>query len=510
LNRRGRTCSIEDVEIQRGTVGDQPWGLTLGALSQRAATGELTIVDGPLRIVLAIESGRLVGATSTMRAGSLLERATRTFELVRGTYSLTDEVTLRRDRNDAIDLRAIVFAGARKYLPDDRLTGEIRQLGSRFTLTGVGVEELPHYDLEVPQTVIDALRDGATLAELEARHVDGRAVRAAIYALVCCGSARGLLPARAPTPPPASRTTTPGRTPTPPGSGRAPTPPGAARAPTPPGAARTPTPPGSARTITPDTARTATTPDTPRTIAAAAADAPRTPDAPRTSTANDSGSVLARIPTVNVGRSPSPPGARTTTPSSSRATTDDVQSRVPTTRDRPPLPGDRPPLPSPDLDPDTIREQRAATAASLGRTRTRATPFQTGDTGPLAASAAARAREHLDANEPELAVREAAAAMLLVPESLDYQALHAWATFCAAKDKPAAADEARTILEKASQRAEAPHEVRLLLGRLERAVGREREALRHFRAVLERVPDHARAAAELRELEEQIASFERR
>jgi hypothetical protein len=218
---------------------------------------------------------------------------------------------------------------------------------------------------------------------------------------------------------------------------------------------------------------------------------------------------MARVPTApGAARTPTPPDSRT--PPASRATTDDVQARVPTTRDRPPLPGDRPPLPGPDLDPDTIREQRAATAASLGRTRTRATPFQTGNTGPLAASAAARARDHLAAGEPELAVREAAAAMLLVPESLDYQALHAWATFCVAKDKPAAADEARTILEKASQRAEAPHEVRLLLGRLERAVGREREALRHFRAVLERVPDHAQAAAELRELEEQIESFERR
>ena len=100
--------------------------------------------------------------------------------------------------------------------------------------------------------------------------------------------------------------------------------------------------------------------------------------------------------------------------------------------------------------------------------------------------------------------------MLLVPDSLDYQALHAWATFCAAKDKPAAADDARTVLEKACHRAEAPHEIRLLLGRLERAVGREREALRHFRAVLERVPDHAQAAAELRELDEKLESFARR
>jgi hypothetical protein len=204
---------------------------------------------------------------------------------------------------------------------------------------------------------------------------------------------------------------------------------------------------------------------------------------------------------VNIARNPTPPGIRRIP--IARGTTDDLESRVPTARDRPPLPGD-------GIAPDTIREPAVAalspTPASLGRTRTRATPFQTGDTGPLAA----RAWEHLDADEPELAVREAAAAMLLIPDSFDYQALHAWATFCAAKDKPAAADPARKVLEKASHRASEPHEVRLLLGRLERTVGREREALRHFRAVLEHVPDHADAAAELRELEEKLEAFAQR
>jgi tetratricopeptide (TPR) repeat protein len=212
-----------------------------------------------------------------------------------------------------------------------------------------------------------------------------------------------------------------------------------------------------------------------------------------------------------MARTPTPPGSRTITPGGSRTTTNDLESRVPTTRDRPPL--------ASGLDADTIREPvrtpdaarpRTPTATTVGRTRTRATPFQTGDSGPHAAAAADRARKHLDANEHELALREATAALHLAPESFDYQALHAWATFCAAKDKAAAADVARKQLEKASHRADAPHEVRLLLGRLERAIGREREALRHFRAVLERVPDHAAATAELRELEAKLEAFARR
>ena len=50
----------------------------------------------------------------------------------------------------------------------------------------------------------------------------------------------------------------------------------------------------------------------------------------------------------------------------------------------------------------------------------------------------------------------------------------------------------------------------MMLGKLERTVGREREALRHFRAVLERDPGHAAATAELRALELQLEEFARR
>jgi tetratricopeptide (TPR) repeat protein len=127
-----------------------------------------------------------------------------------------------------------------------------------------------------------------------------------------------------------------------------------------------------------------------------------------------------------------------------------------------------------------------------------------------AALAADRARRLLEAHEYVEAQKEALAATRLVPESFDYQALHAWAMFCGSRDKPAVADATRKLLEKASHRAGAPHEVRLLLGRLERTVGREREALRHFRAVIESDPDHAEAAAQIRELEAQLEAFARR
>jgi hypothetical protein len=197
------------------------------------------------------------------------------------------------------------------------------------------------------------------------------------------------------------------------------------------------------------------------------------------------------------------------------------------------------PVPPPTLDAPTVRDVKSVTLRpepldaaterdrapskptgppSSGRTPTRVTPAggvplvgaTTAAARADADAAADRARAHLAAGEHESAVREAASAMHLAPDSFDHQALHAWAVFLAARDRDAAADVARKVLEKASHRATAPNEVRFLLGRLERIVGREREALRHFRAVLDREPGHAAAATELRELEAELDAFARR
>ena len=76
------------VEVARGCIRDQPWGLTLGAIAQRSGTGELTIVDGATRVVLVFDDGFLVGGTSTRQAPTLLERAARTFDLPNATFVL--------------------------------------------------------------------------------------------------------------------------------------------------------------------------------------------------------------------------------------------------------------------------------------------------------------------------------------------------------------------------------------------------------------------------------------
>ncbi|HSN28648.1 MAG TPA: hypothetical protein VLT45_20320 [Kofleriaceae bacterium] len=84
------------MELARGGVRDQPWGLTLGTLAQRSLTGELTVVDGATRVVLVVDDGFLVAGTSTRQAPTLLERAARTFDLGNATYTLDDSITLLR------------------------------------------------------------------------------------------------------------------------------------------------------------------------------------------------------------------------------------------------------------------------------------------------------------------------------------------------------------------------------------------------------------------------------
>jgi hypothetical protein len=79
-----------------------------------------------------------------------------------------------------------------------------------------------------------------------------------------------------------------------------------------------------------------------------------------------------------------------------------------------------------------------------------------------------------------------------------------WAQFCAATDKVKAAPEARKHLERATQRSQKPLAARFILGRVERMLGRDREALRHFQIVLEELPSHAEARAEVRVIEARL------
>ena len=86
----------------------------------------------------------------------------------------------------------------------------------------------------------------------------------------------------------------------------------------------------------------------------------------------------------------------------------------------------------------------------------------------------------------------------------EYHALLAWAKFASAPDKNAMAAQTRIALTKAADASEKTVTARFYLGRVERMLGREKEALAHFQWVVMLKPNHAEAQSELRVLEARL------
>jgi hypothetical protein len=208
---------------------------------------------------------------------------------------------------------------------------------------------------------------------------------------------------------------------------------------------------------------------------------------------------------ILTGRTPTPPrpvNAQVPAMTASRATPIPFEA-VPLTPRPPVVPRSFTPLgriapalgrsPTPLLNVPT--STRDLERLALGRTKTNP---------ELAAEAAERAARALAHDKPETAVLELKAAVELVPEDVDYCALLGWALFCAADDKRAIEPLARKALQAAVHRSSKPHVARFFLGRIDRMLGRDREALGHFHAVLMMQPDHRDAAAEIRVLQARL------
>ena len=108
-------------------------------------------------------------------------------------------------------------------------------------------------------------------------------------------------------------------------------------------------------------------------------------------------------------------------------------------------------------------------------------------------------REQLDA-----AIAEFSTAVELQPQEPEYQALLIWAKFAAAADKQTIAHKTRIELARAAERSMQSPTARFYLGRVERILGREREALEHFYEVLRIKSNHAEASSEIRVLETRL------
>jgi curved DNA-binding protein CbpA len=108
-------------------------------------------------------------------------------------------------------------------------------------------------------------------------------------------------------------------------------------------------------------------------------------------------------------------------------------------------------------------------------------------------------REQLD-----VAIAEFTTAVELQPKEAEYQALLIWAKFAAAADKQTIAHKTRLELARAAERSLQSPTARFYLGRVERILGREREALEHFYEVLRIKSNHAEASSEIRVLEKRL------
>jgi DnaJ domain len=229
-------------ELARGSVTDRPWGRTLATIGLRSMSGQLTVYSDNREYAVVFSHGAVVGAFSPLpgdavarvaltaglltanevteagrrqshddgtdtvievgrltpdqaarlRRRATAHRASRTFALERGEFVFTDTVTAGWHPDAAVDVRAVVYLGARQTLSEHRLASDLGLLGASFRLREDAVADLGQFGFtELERPILAALRQGASLhaVEIASAAIDQRTVRAAIYALACSGAA---------------------------------------------------------------------------------------------------------------------------------------------------------------------------------------------------------------------------------------------------------------------------------------------------------------------------------
>ena len=595
-------------ELARGTVLDRPWGQTLSALASRGLTGEVTVLSDGKPYVIAFHQGIVIAASSPLQSDAavrvaltghlvsstqvadivrkqaasphreeievlaeaarlapdqemrlrrrvIAQRAARTFSLERGDFIVDDSITLPAVPGSELDIRTVVYLGAKQYLSEGRLNTELGQLGGWFQIKPEAVEDLPQFGFgDAEQGVVEPLIEGGGLIELERPELDQRMVRAVVYALVCTNMCVTEPHARAA--PPRSRVAQP------------------------------PPRPRASEIDTP-TVRRAETPDAPterRPVADRAStsvDPPRGTERPRrdrTPSAAPPPPSSVDAPTeVRAERIAPPPPPSSGIDAPTAVGRKKSPTQAPTGRSNPNA-GDTKTLAVEELiksrlaildqhvdhytligvardataaqirgayfalarqlHPDRLTalgivdEQRRGqrlfaelnTAfAILSDPKRRAEYTAVLSRGGSAAikAEAAKAEDSLqkviDSEEAfrkgemllrrdqiEAAIRELARAVQLNPDEADYQATLAWAKFCGAPDKMAASVPTRKLLERAMQQSPLAVTPKFYLGRVERMLGRDQDALRYFREVLEAMPHHQEAGSEVRAIESRM------
>ncbi|HSR97997.1 MAG TPA: hypothetical protein VLM79_13145 [Kofleriaceae bacterium] len=597
--------SVRAAQLTGSRLTDRPWGVTLAALGLAGENGELTISTADGKVYrIAFVYGVVAGATSPLavdsvarvaltghlvtssqvteiarrvaaapdrdevaivaeaakllpaqidrlRARLIAQRAARTCSLDNGTLSFDERITIPVAQTSEIDVRRVIYYGARLNLSEQRLSDDLRVFGSRFILKADAHPTLARFEFStIEYPIVEALDRGTSLPEIEATHrdIDPRTARAVIYALASCEAIARLdgdpieiaaRPAAGPHEPDMSRTPTlraptvtemPTRELAPPTMSRVPT---EAREPTQPTMTRVPTPrePMVSRTLTPSeplvsrvptpreptVSRVPTAPHVTRAMAESFSEARPTTVRPSGLTGREVRALIAeRCARIDRGVD-----HFTLLAVPLGASIDDVRTAyLELVRYLRPERLTQLGITSDSLDAQRLFAQAAIAFTALTDPPRRAeylaklqggVPIVAQGTQPppdrqsLAAEHFQRGQQALRTEQLPEAVTELARAVELAPHEVDYSALLGWARFCASSDKPGAAADARRALERAIHRSPHPEVARLYLGRVERMLGRDQLALHHFREVLHLVPDHVEATSEIRVLELRVA-----
>jgi hypothetical protein len=139
-----------------------------------------------------------------LRRRVFARRAARAFALDGGEITRDAKPPAVGAPGAEVDVGEVAFVAARENLSEERLVAELAKLGSWFQLRAGTDAELARFGFPADaRVVLDRLRDGATLVELEASRpgIERRLVCAVVYALAVCDAAEALVSPRVATRP---------------------------------------------------------------------------------------------------------------------------------------------------------------------------------------------------------------------------------------------------------------------------------------------------------------------
>lgn len=552
-------------ELARGRITDRPWGKTLGTLALRGLTGQVNLFADGRAYSVAFQQGVVVGASSPLpndnavrvaltgglvsstqvnelsrrlaaaagrdeidviaeltrlppdqaqrlRRRVVAQRAARTFSIENGEFVVEDRITVPAVPGSELDIRSIVYLGARSNLSDQRLEAELATMGTFFKLKPDAQEDLPYFGFGAGEmAVIDRLRRGAFFSDLNAAapEIDGHTQRAIVYSLIACNACDAH---QAPLPgtgdgldaPTLSRSRTGDRQ-MPPMRNVTPT-------------ASPPMRP-AASTVAPPPQPEAVRMRPPTTQAPSSRPRPAPARAKRSSAeARETEALIKQklldargdhFQVLGVATSATAEQIRGAYFNLARKLHPDRLSSLGITDDN----RDAQRLFAQIntafavLNDPKQREEYQRVLSRGGEEAVRAENAQAEELAGRvmrAEEAFRRGEMALRRNALEQAVADFGEAADLQPKEAEYQAMFAWAKFAAAPDKTALANDTRKALQRAAESDDQSPTARFYLGRVERMLGREREALQHFQAVLMIKPNHAEAASEARVLEQRL------